>query len=174
MPSVLFLRGVNVGGAKSFSPKALAKALADFDAVNIGAAGTFVVRKKVSDSQLRAEVLRHLPVQAEFMICKGAEILSLAKDDPFEAEHDNPEIKRYVTVLAKRPRETPALPILKPNPDWQVKVFAVTGQFVLSLHRRSGRRLIYPNEVVEQTFDSPATTRNWNTIEAICKILAAK
>ena len=43
MALVVLLRGVNVGGHKAFQPSALAKELADFDVVNVGAAGTFVV-----------------------------------------------------------------------------------------------------------------------------------
>jgi hypothetical protein len=34
-----------------------------------------------------------------------------------------------------------------------------------------GERLIYPNEVIEKHFGIAATTRNWNTVEAICKVL---
>ena len=52
MALVAFLRGVNVGGHKSFRPSVLAAELADFDVVNIGAAGTFVARKPVSQAKL--------------------------------------------------------------------------------------------------------------------------
>lgn len=54
---------------------------------------------------------------------------------------------------------------------WEVKVIAVTGRYALSLRRRLGRNIIYPNEVVEKNFRIPATTRSWNTIQAICRIL---
>jgi uncharacterized protein (DUF1697 family) len=36
--------------------------------------------------------------------------------------------------------------------------------------RRDG--IVYPNAVVEKQFAVPATTRNWNTISAICGIIA--
>ena len=42
MSSVVFLRGVNVGGANLCKPAELAKQLKKFDIVNIGAVGTFV------------------------------------------------------------------------------------------------------------------------------------
>ncbi len=80
---------------------------------------------------------------------------------------------RYVSVMAKRPTTLPDLPICQPDgDDWQVKVVAVCGSFALSLHRRQGRTLVYPNEVVEKRFGVSVTTRNWNTIVAICDILA--
>jgi hypothetical protein len=57
MPLVVFMRGVNVGGRKTFRPAALAAELAALEVVNIGAAGPFVVRKKVSAAALRKEIL---------------------------------------------------------------------------------------------------------------------
>ena len=48
MALVVFLRGVNVGGHKTFRPSLVANELSDFDVVNVGAAGTFVVRNRIS------------------------------------------------------------------------------------------------------------------------------
>jgi hypothetical protein len=45
MALVVFLRGVNMGGHRTFRPSLLAKELSRFDVVNVGAAGTFIVRK---------------------------------------------------------------------------------------------------------------------------------
>ncbi|MFL5340749.1 MAG: DUF1697 domain-containing protein [Gemmataceae bacterium] len=172
MALVVLLRGVNVGGHKSFSPKALAGELADFDAVNVGAAGTFVIRKSVSAAALRGELVRRLPVQAEFMMCRAREILELMDREPFRDHPTGPEMTRYVSMLADRPRTLPPLPLSQPaGEDWQVRVIEVSGRFALSLHRRQGRTLVYPNEVVEKKFGVSATTRNWNTITAICEIL---
>jgi hypothetical protein len=79
---------------------------------------------------------------------------------------------RYVSALAKLPRTPPDLPLSRPDgEEWLVKVIALHDRFALSLNRRLGRKLIYPNEVVEKHFGGSATTRNWNTIAAICDIL---
>jgi len=77
MALVVFMRGVNVGGHKTFRPAALAKELAALDVVNVGAAGTFVVRKAVSQAKLRAELNRRLPFKAELMICPGGDLQNL-------------------------------------------------------------------------------------------------
>ena len=45
MALIVFLRGINVGGHRTFRPSMLARDLAAYDAVNVGAAGTLVVRK---------------------------------------------------------------------------------------------------------------------------------
>ncbi len=65
MALVVFLRGVNVGGHRTFRPSMLAEQLKDYDVVNVGAAGTFVIRKPISQAQLRAELLRRLPFETE-------------------------------------------------------------------------------------------------------------
>lgn len=172
MAWVVFLRGVNVGGHKAFRPSVVAKDLTQFDVVSIGAAGTFVVKKPVSSTLLRAELSRKLPFVAEFMICRGRDVSDLGSEDPFPRARSGDEVTRYVSVLAKRPRTPAPLPIRQPaNDNWQVKVVGVRGVFALSLHRRVGRTLVYPNEVVERHFGVPATTRNWNTVCAICDVL---
>ena len=171
MAFVVFLRGVNVGGHKAFQPSALARELADFHVVNVGAAGTFVVRKTISLAALRTEISRRLPFAAEFMTCRARDVLELALRGSFRDDPDK-DIKAYVSVLANRPRTLPALPISQPaGEDWQVKIIGVTGRFALSLHRRMGRSLLYPNAVVEKKLGVSATTRNWNTISAVCEVL---
>jgi uncharacterized protein (DUF1697 family) len=173
MALVVFMRGVNVGGHRTFSPGLFAKELAALDVVNVGAAGTFVVRGKVGQNAVRAELTRRLPFEAALMICPARERLKLAGAEPFRDELSDSEVRPYVTVLARRPRTLPRLPIRQPDGDqWQVKVIGISGRFALSLHRRQGRTLVYPNEVVEKRLGVAATTRNWNTIAAICEILA--
>jgi uncharacterized protein (DUF1697 family) len=172
MASVVFLRGVNVGGHRTFQPKLLAKELADLGAVNVGAAGTFVIRSLIGQRALRAEFLRKLPFEPELMICPSRALLDLAKAEPFSEETPAPGSRPFVSVLAQRPLKLPPLPFFQPVGDeWQVKVIGITGQFVLSLWRRLGRTIIYPNAVVEKQFAVPATTRGWDTITAVCAIL---
>ena len=169
---VVFLRGVNVGGHKAFRPSVVAKDLEEFDVVNVGAAGTFVVRKSVTSALLRAELSRRLPFAADLMICRARDVSALGSGDPFPGARSDKEVSRFVSVLAKRPRTLPPLPIRQPTGEnWQVKVVGVRGMFALSLHRRVGRTLVYPNEVVERHLGVSATTRNWNTVCAICDIL---
>lgn len=174
MALVVFMRGVNVGGHKTFQPGALAKRLAAFDVVNVGAAGTFVVRKSIGQAALRAELLRRLPFKAKLMICKGSDVLDLASKDSFAGEPSDKDVTRFVSVMAKRPRTLPRLPLIQPaGADWQVRIVGISGVFALSFwRRRPERTLVYPNQVVEKQLGVAATTRNWNTISAICRILA--
>jgi uncharacterized protein (DUF1697 family) len=151
----------------------LARELSAFDVVNIGAAGTFVVHKPPAQAALRAELLRRLPVKAEFMICRGRDVADLVSADPFARQGRGREVRGFVSVLAKRPRKTPRLPLsYPPGEAWQVKVVGLRGQFALSVWRRTGKAMVYPNEVVETALAVPATTRNWDTIVKICNALA--
>src|SRR6185436_7901644 len=104
MALVVFLRGVNVGGHRTFRPSLLAKQLRRYDVVNIGAAGTFVVRKRISRAKLRAEVTRRLPFEAHVVMCSGSDILGLAARNPFAGQPSGPAILQFVSVLAKRSR----------------------------------------------------------------------
>jgi len=170
MPLVVFLRGVNVGGHKTFRPSELAKELSQFDVVNIGAAGTFVVRKPISQTKLRAELLRRLPFNAEIMICSDREILDLASADPFHEEDSSEDIVRFVSVMARR-RTIPSVPLSLPSDDeWLLKVIEVRNRFVLGLYRRQMKVLSCFSRL-EKQIGAPVTTRNWNTITAIVKIL---
>jgi len=169
------MRGVNVGGHKKFQPSALARELADLDVVNVGAAGTFVVRRPIGQSALRSAILRRLPFVAELMICPGRDITKLVRGDPFQVDRLEKDVRPFVTVMAKTPRSLARLPLYQPNVDrWEVKVIAINGRFALSLWRKMGRGILYPNEVVEKHFGVSATTRGWNTITAIGELLGER
>jgi uncharacterized protein (DUF1697 family) len=169
MASVAFFRAVNVGGHQKFQPAKLAIELAEFGVVNIGAAGTFIVRENVSQAKLRDEILRRLPFKPELMICSAREVLELVRGNRFGDGPAGKDAGRFVSVLQKAPRVKPPLPIEQPaGAKWEVRVVAITGRFALSI-RRLGQT--YSNAVVEKHLGVPATTRNWNTIEAIREVL---
>ena len=171
MASVIFLRAVNVGGHQKFQPSALAKQLAGFGVVNIGAAGTFVVRENVSPSKLRKEILRRLSFKPELMICPARDVLALARSGSFRHVPAGKDVSQFVSVMQKAPREPPELPIEEPAGDeWEVRLVAISGKFGLSF-RRPGPKGVYPNAVVEKHLGVPATTRGWNTIATICEVL---
>jgi uncharacterized protein (DUF1697 family) len=168
---VVFLRGLNVGGYRNFRPTTLAKQLQHLDAVNIGAAGTFVIRRAVSRSQLRVEVERRLPFDAEIIICQGREVVRLMSHDFFGGHPVRRDIVRFVSVLSRLPRSEPLLPMKLPSGGkWLLKVLARDDRFVLGLYRRHMKVIGYLG-TLDRLFGVPVTTRNWNTITAIAKLL---
>ncbi len=176
MALVVLLRGANVGGRRVFRPAELAGKMAALRVVNIGAAGTLVVKNPISAAAFRAELAKRLAFETDVMICPAAEILALAESEPFSRPPSGSDVRAMVTVLAKKPKTLPDLPIRRPEgKDWQVDLFRVAGRFALSFWRRGPdqKQLIYPNAVAEKVLGIPGTTRTWSTIEAACKILAA-
>jgi uncharacterized protein (DUF1697 family) len=174
MALVVFLRGVNVGGHKSFRPSVLAQKLSEYDVVNVGAAGTFVVRKPRSRAKFRAALLRELPFETEVMLCEGSDLLRLEKENPFGAESSAPDIVRFVSVLSKAGGVRAALPVTFPaDGEWLVRVMAAEGQFVFGTYRRHMKTIGYLGQI-DKLYGVPATTRNWNTIVAIQRILKSE
>ena len=172
MAVVVFMRGVNVGGHRPFRPAAFARELSAFDVVNIGAAGTFIVSKNVSQATLRAQLLRRLPFEAELMICSARDLIELATTDPFPPEASIEGVRRFVSVLAKRHSTLPRVPFSHADGrEWQVKIVRLRGRFALGLWGRMGKALVYPNAVVEKGLAISATTRNWDTISKIVNLL---
>ena len=171
MPSVVFLRAVNVGGANRCQPALIARELARFDVVNIGAVGTFVVRKKVSESVLRAAIAKKLPFKCDTMICPAKQVIDLARKDPFAGQPSGPDITHFLSVAHKPLRLPFPLPLSLPSDDeWLLKIIAVQGRFVLGLYRRQMKAISYLGKI-EKLIGVPVTTRNWNTIEKVLKLL---
>jgi uncharacterized protein (DUF1697 family) len=168
---VVFLHAVNVGKANRCQPAQIAKELAKFGLVNIGAVGTFAVREDVSESVLRNAIAKKLPFKCEIMICPARDIIKLASNDPFSRQPSGPNITRFVSVLHKRPRALPSLPLSLPSEDdWLLKIIAIRDRFVLGLYRRQMKAISYLGKI-EKRLGVPVTTRSWNTIEKLVKIL---
>jgi uncharacterized protein (DUF1697 family) len=171
MALVVFLRGVNVGGHRTFRPSIVARELSAFDVVNVGAAGTFVVRKPGSRAKFRAELLRKLPFDTEVVLCDGRDLLRIETQNPFGSEPSPPDVVRFVSILAKAGGLRASLPVTFPaGAEWLVRVIAADGQFVFGQYRRHMKTIGYLGQV-DKLFSVPATTRNWNTIAAIARIL---
>ena len=144
MALVVLLRGVNVGGHRTCRPARLAAQLKHLDAVNIGAAGTFVIRRPVTRALLRTELARRLPFDAEIMICQGREIVRLMSHNHFPDEPVRPDIVRFVSVLSQRPRSAPSMPMSFPSSGtWLLKILARDNRFVFGVYRRHMKVISY-------------------------------
>ena len=160
-----------MGGYRTFRPSILARELSGFDVVNVGAAGTFVVRKPGSPARFRAELLRRLPFVAEIMICDGRDVSRLEAANPFGELASSPDIVRFVSILPKARCLGTALPIALPSDgDWLVQIIGVKNRFVFGMYRRHMKTIGYLGRI-DRLFGVPATTRNWNTILGIARVL---
>jgi uncharacterized protein (DUF1697 family) len=168
---VVFLRGVNVGGHRSFRPTKLAEALKHLGAVNIGAAGTLVIRQPMTQAEARAEVARNLSFFTEVVVCQGRDIASLISRNPFEGQSMRGGIVRFVSVLSRRPRLTPSTPMRFPSSgQWLMKILTRRNRFVIGMYRRHMKVIGFLG-ALDRLYGVPVTTRNWNTIAAIAKVI---
>ena len=173
MALVVFLRGINVGGHRTFRPSVLAGELSAYDVVNVGATGTLIVRKPGSRAKFLAELHRKLPFKAELGFCDGSDLVRLEMENPFGAEPSHPDVVRFVSILSKTVRDKVSLPIAIPETgDWFVRIIAAKDRLVFGVYRRHMKTIGYLGQI-DELFGAPATTRSWNTILSVLRILKA-
>lgn len=171
MALIVLLRGINVGGRRAFRPTLLAQELRAYDAVSIGAAGTFVVRKPPSHAHLRAELRSRLPVTTQCVFCEGKDLLRLEAKGRLEQAPFESGIVRFVSFLARRARNRPFLPLTIPQgQDWFVRVTSLTNRLAVGEYRRHMRTISYLGQL-DTLFGTLVTTRSWGTVNAILRML---
>jgi uncharacterized protein (DUF1697 family) len=108
------------------------------------------------------------------VIVKGADVLNLASENPFAGQRAGPKIVRFVSILPRPAQPLSWIPVNLPSAGkWSVKILAQKDRFVLGLYRREMKTIRYFGQL-DNIFGVPATTRNWNTITTIAKILVSK
>lgn len=171
MALVAFLRGVNVGGHRTFRPSVLAHQMKNYGVVNVGAAGTFVVNRSVSPERFRFELLRRLPFEPEIMTCTPRELITATTYNPFGEKAPRSDVTQFVSVLAKSPRMFPSIPVPIPqHGKWLLKILARHDRFLFGIYRREMKAIACIG-AIDKLFGTRATTRNWNTIKAILRVL---
>jgi uncharacterized protein (DUF1697 family) len=171
MALIVFLRGINVGGHRTFRPSMLVGDLAAYDVVNVGAAGTLVVRKPVSRAKFLAELRRKLPIEAVVAFCDASDLIRLEMENPFGAEPLDQDVVRFVSILSKASRGKASLPVEFPQgEEWFVRIIGSRNRLVFGVYRRHMRTIGYLGQI-DELFGAPATTRNWNTILSVLRIL---
>jgi hypothetical protein len=151
----------------------LVRELGAYDVLNVGAAGTFVVRKPGSRAKFLAELRRSLGFEAEVALCGGADLVRLEMENPFGTEPAHPDVVPFVSILSKTGRAKACLPIAIPEGgDWFVRIIGGKNRLVFGFYRRHMKTIGYLGRI-DEIFGSPATTRSWNTIVSVLRILKA-
>jgi uncharacterized protein (DUF1697 family) len=171
---VVFLRAANVGGNNVFRPAQLAAALSHLDAVNVGAAGTFVIRRKTSAATIRREVLSRLPFEPDIAIHQAKDIVALVRSQPFRDVKLSKSVRGWVAALCGRPQREPDLPhVVSKRGVWSCRVDRIEGPFAFGLWQRAPGGFVIPANVVEDAVGVPATVRWWETYERIARVIEA-
>ena len=174
MAHVVFVRAMNVGGKNVFRPAQLARTLSHLDIVNVGAAGTFLVRAKSTPSKLRREILAQLPFQPAVAVATADAVLELVRSQPFRGMRFSRRERGWVAALPALPKRRPKLPITIPGGrQWSVRFDRVVGPFALGVWRWRKGGFVFPSHVVEKAIGLPATTRWWETYERVARLIEA-
>jgi uncharacterized protein (DUF1697 family) len=170
MTLIVLLRGVNVGGHRRLRPSLLAQQLSSYDVVNVGAAGTFVVRKPGAHEEFQAALRRRLPFAAEAVLCKAEDLVRFVADHPLGSAAPTPDLVRFVSFLPSVGRAVPGLPITIPaSGPWFVRIVALRERLAVGEYRRHMKTIGYLGQI-DQRLGVRATTRNWNTVSAILRV----
>jgi len=149
----------------------LATELGAYDVVNVGAAGTFVVRKPVSRTNFLAELRRKLRSDVEVALCEGSDLIQLELENPFGTEPSRPDFVRFASILSRAGRSKVCLPIAIPEDgEWFVRIIGLKNRLVFGVYRRHMKTISYLGQI-DELFGAPATTRSWNTILSVLRIL---
>ena len=171
MTLVVFLRGINVGGHRAFRPGVLARELGVYDAVNVGAAGTLVIRKPGRSATFLSELRGMLPFEATIAFCDGRDLIRLERDNPFGTEPPPADVVQFVSILSKAGRHRISLPIALPEGgEWLVRIIGSKNRLVYGVYRRHMKTIGYLGQI-DRLFGAPATTRSWKTILSVLRIL---
>jgi len=109
----------------------LARELGAYDVVNVGAAGTFVVRKPGSRAKFLAELRRKLPFKAEVAFCNARDLIRFGSGTPFGSEPSCPDVVRFVSILSRTGRNKVLLPIAVPQSgEWFVRIIGSKDRLV--------------------------------------------
>ncbi|MGA8025549.1 MAG: hypothetical protein WB992_00260 [Bryobacteraceae bacterium] len=149
----------------------LARDLAAYDVVNVGAAGTLVVRKPVSPTKFLAELRRKLPIEAVVAFCDSSDLIRLEMENPFGDEPLDQDRVRFVSILSRASRGIVSLPVEFPRgEEWFVRIIGLRNRLVFGVYRRHMRTIGYLGQI-DKLFGAPATTRSWSTILAVLRIV---
>jgi uncharacterized protein (DUF1697 family) len=171
MSHVVFLRAANVGGRNVFRPAQLALALKHLDVVNVGAAGTFVVRARATPAKIESELLARLPFAPPLAIVPARNVVDLVRSQPFAGVKLSPKLRGWAAALCGRPTLRPTLPLSVPaGKAWSVRLDRVAGIFALGLFQRRPGGFVFPSVIVEKALGAKATTRWWETLERVARI----
>ena len=130
-----------------------------------------MIRQPVSQTQLRVELASRLPFETDIMICQSQAIVRLLSQPWFAGRPSRPDIVRFCEPPVTNAATGAALPLTLPSQgQWLLRVLARDGRFVIGEYRRQMKAIGHLG-TLDRLFGASATTRNWNTITAIAKVL---
>ncbi len=175
---ISLLRGINVGGQKQIRIPELAKLYEDAGFTNVRTyvqSGNIIFDTSERDQSVLSEVierriLKIYKFSVEAFIRTPKDFKQLSDNNPFlKARHEDPA-KLHVTFLKSTPAKSQINKI--EIPDGSTDEYYIKEKEIYLFCPNGYGRTKLSNTFFEKKLDIPATTRNWNTINALYKITA--
>ena len=94
-------------------------------------------------------------------------------ENPFATEPSRPDVVRFVSILSKAGRGPASFPIALPEDgEWLVRIIGSKNRLVFGVYRRHMKTIGYLGQI-DELFGAPTTTRSWNTMLSVLRILKA-
>ena len=91
--------------------------------------------------------------------------------NPFGSEPPCAKVVPFVSILSGTRRRRVSLPIALPEgEEWLVRIIGSKNRLVYGMYRRHMKTIGYLDQI-DSLFGTPATTRSWNTILSVLRIL---
>lgn len=170
---VVFLRGINVGGHHKVPMAELRKELEKLGFENIITllnSGNIIFDGDTHDlEELEKTISKNLKKTFGFpiptIIRKSKTIYQLFNDSPFENIEVNKDIRLYVSFLKNNASSNLELPWI--SSDNSYKILDIKDKTILSVLDLSISKTPKAMDIIEKSFGTDITTRNWKTIERI-------
>lgn len=174
MKYVAFLRGINVGGKTSIKMETLRKVFVSLGFENVKSyiqSGNVVFETDETNEEKLIGIIENA-VETNFfktpvMVRSIAEIKDAVKNNPFANEEFEDRLFHLVFLSAKLSDEK--VELLLAN-DKENEKFAVRNREVYCLLREGVADSLLGKKYIENKLKTPATARNWRTVNKILEL----
>jgi uncharacterized protein (DUF1697 family) len=116
---------------------------------------------------IRTLFSQRFDAEPEFVLRSGREMQRLVSSDPFKGiAAAGPRVKLYAAFLLRKPRSTPAFPLVSAKEALTAVSMKNEEVFLVSRLKPNGF-FGFPNNFIEEVLGVQATTRNWSTVTRI-------
>tara|TARA_R110000850_G_scaffold30630_1_gene84147 strand:- start:17647 stop:18192 length:546 start_codon:yes stop_codon:yes gene_type:complete len=175
---IALLRGINVGGHKKV-PMAALKAMMEamgfahvktlLNSGNVVFTGPETDAKKL-EAQLSDQLEQTFGFPVPVVVRNGEEVHKMVSSAPFKEVETHKNIRLYVTFINETLIENP-LDLPWVSSDGAFHIIGFTDSEVISYLNVSKTKTTDAMNILEKTYGKHVTTRNWNTVLKIAKLL---
>jgi uncharacterized protein (DUF1697 family) len=175
---VAFFRGINVGGNTMINRERLKEIFELLGMKNVRVllnSGNVIFETSEDNTaaislKIREGLRREMGFEREVIIRSGNQIKSLVDFNPFKDISVTPNTRLYVTFIEREPSSSIKIPYFSAEGDLQILQLR-DGAACIVLVLSPGRGTVDMMARMEKEWGKHVTTRNWNSILKIAKIL---